>query len=90
MRKKLKGVPVPSLPIEGIGFVATIMDGVGQRAQVGGCAHEAKDGSATVGITDGRSAEIVTPGRDVANEASGVRQVGDRLQVGDRVGDQLQ
>ena len=66
------------------------MDCVNQRVQLGGCAHEAEDGSSSLHFVGGRLAEIVTPRLKVANETSGIRQVRDRLQVGKRTRDQLQ
>jgi hypothetical protein len=86
--ESLKGITIPRFPIEGIRFVATVIDCVGQRAQLGGCAYEAKDGSSNVLIAGCRSAEIVTPSLDFTNEAPGIWQVRDQLQVCERVPDQ--
>ena len=82
-------VPVPRFPIESIRFVTTVMDCVKQGSQLGGCAHEEQGGSPKLHFPGGRLAQIVTPRLDFANEACGVWQIRDRLQVCERVRDQL-
>ena len=73
-RGLLEVVPVPRLPIESIRFVATVMDSVSQRTQLGGCAQEAEDGSSSVLIARDRSVEVVTPRLKVVNETSGTKK----------------
>ena len=89
MATLLKVISIPPFPVNGIHFVTAIIELVSQQIHKGGDAHNTLYRRKNVVIAGGRSAKIVTPRLDFANEAPGVRQVRDRLQDSERFRDQL-